>query len=70
MLAVGNGEAGLTVVDVGAPAGSVPGILLATVWAQALALHVARARGVDPDAPSFLEPVVMWEGSRILTGGR
>lgn len=70
VLAVGSREAGLTSVDVGAPAGSVPGMLLAAVWTQSLALHVARARGVDPDAPQFLQPVVMWEGSRILTEGR
>ena len=49
---------------------TVPAVLLATVWMQSLALSVARARGVDPDTPRFLEPVVTWDTSLQIGGAR
>jgi glucosamine--fructose-6-phosphate aminotransferase (isomerizing) len=70
VVAVGGVGNGIASVELGAPAGTVPGMLLATVWLQALALQAARARNVDPDTPRFLQPVVTWEGSRILAEGR
>lgn len=67
---LGGVPGGLTAVDLRAPAGTVPAMILATVWMQLLALSVAQARGVNPDAPQFLQSVVTWDGSRILTEGR
>lgn len=60
VVAVGEEVAGLTSLPLPAPPGSVAAMLLCAVWLQWLALHVARARGVDADAPRFLQPVVTW----------
>lgn len=60
VIAVGEEVAGLSSLPMPAPPGSVPAMLLGTVWLQWLALHTARGRGVDPDAPRFLQPVVTW----------
>ena len=43
---------------------------MATLWMPSLALSVARARGVDPDTPRFLEPVVTWDTSLQIGGAR
>ncbi|MDR7427792.1 MAG: SIS domain-containing protein [Armatimonadota bacterium] len=60
VVAVGEKVEGLPSLALPAPPGSLPAMLLGTVWLQWLALHTARARGVDPDAPRFLQPVVKW----------
>ena len=45
-------------------------MMLAGLWMQLLALYVARARGVDPDAPRYLQPVVTWDTSLQIGGAR
>lgn len=59
VLAIGGHLDHLPSLSLGA-AGSVPTMLLAGVWMQLLALYVARDRGVNPDTPRFLDPVVTW----------
>ena len=49
---------------------TIPAVLLATVWMQLLALAIARRRGVDPDSPRFLDPVVTWDRSLQIGGAR
>ena len=58
---------GLPSLPFGAAPGSVPAMLLAAVWMQLLGLAAARLRGVDPDAPRFLDAVVTWE--QVFRGG-
>jgi glucosamine--fructose-6-phosphate aminotransferase (isomerizing) len=60
VIALGDGVDGATAVSLPVPLGSVAAMLLDGIWLQWLALHVARARGLDPDAPRFLQPVVTW----------
>lgn len=61
VVAVGGTVDGLETVTFDFPPGSVPSLLLASVWMQLLALSMAQARGVDPDSPRFLERVVTWD---------
>ncbi len=60
-IALGQAVDGVTAVALPVPLGSVAAMLLDAIWLQWLALHVARAQGLDPDAPRFLEPVVTWD---------
>ncbi|MDQ7843527.1 MAG: SIS domain-containing protein [Armatimonadota bacterium] len=60
VIALGDGVDGVTAVPLPVSLGSVAAMLLDGIWLQWLALHAARARGVDPDTPRFLQPVVTW----------
>jgi len=62
VIAVGETVDGIAALPLPVPLGSVPAMLLGSIWLQWLALHAARARGLDPDAPRFLQPVVTWNG--------
>lgn len=58
---LGSQVDGLPSLPFAAAPGTVPAMLLASLWMQVLALTVARLRGVDPDVPRFLDAVVTWE---------
>jgi len=60
VIALGEGVDGVTAVSLPVSLDSIAAMLLDGIWLQWLALHVARARGLDPDAPRFLQPVVTW----------
>lgn len=68
VIAVGTPVDSLPTVRLTAEPGTVPAMLLAGLWMQFLALYVARARGADPDAPRFLQPVVTWD-ELLQSGG-
>lgn len=70
VVVVGERVGELTAVPLPAEPGTVPAILLAAVWLQLLALMVARHRGVEPDTPRFLDPVVTWDASLQIGGAR
>src|SRR4030067_779850 len=63
VIAVGAPVESLPAVRFTAEMGTVPAMMLAGLWMQLLALYVARARGVDPDAPRDLEPQVTQQPS-------
>jgi len=62
VIAVGESVDGVAALPLPVPVGSVPAMLLGGIWMQWLALHAARARGLDPDVPRFLQAVVTWDG--------
>ncbi len=70
VIAVGAPVESMPAVRFTAEMGTVPAMLLAGLWMQLLALYVARARGVDPDAPRYLQPVVTWDTSLQIGGAR
>ena len=70
VMVVGGHVGNLPAVHFTAESGTVPAMLLAVLWMQLLALSVARMRGVDPDTPRFLEPVVTWDTSLRIGGAR
>lgn len=70
VVAVGSPVDGLPAVRLAADPGALGAMLLAEVWMQLLALYAARVRGVDPDAPRFLQPVVTWDQSLQIGGVR
>lgn len=70
VMVVGDQIENLPAVHFSAESGTVLAALLATVWMQLLALSVARARGVNPDTPRFLESVVTWDTSLHIGGAR
>lgn len=70
VVVVGGHLEGLDAVRVTAEHGTIPALLLAAVWMQLLALAVARQRGVDPDAPRFLDAIVTWDASLQIGGAR
>ncbi|HEY6102286.1 MAG TPA: SIS domain-containing protein [bacterium] len=60
----------LDAVHTAAEPGTLPGLLMAAVWMQLLALAMARQRRVDPDSPRFLNAVVTWDASLQIGGAR
>ncbi len=70
VMVMGGQVESLPAVRFTAESDTVPAMLLAVVWMQLLALSVARMRGVDPDTPRFLEPVVTWDTSLQIGGVR
>ncbi|OGT25029.1 MAG: hypothetical protein A2Z17_06520 [Gammaproteobacteria bacterium RBG_16_66_13] len=70
VMVVGGQVESLPAVRFTVESDTVPAMLLAVVWMQLLALSVARMRGVDPDTPRFLEPVVTWDRSLRIGGVR
>jgi glucosamine--fructose-6-phosphate aminotransferase (isomerizing) len=70
VITVGDRAGDLPAVPLSAEPGTVPALLIAVMWMQLLALAVARRRGVDPDAPRFLDPVVTWDASLQIGGAR
>lgn len=61
VLALGGEGADLPSLSFPTAPGTLPGMLLGVAWMQLLAFYVARGRGVNPDTPRYLDPVVMWE---------
>jgi len=70
VVVVGGHVERLDAVPITAEHGTVPALLLATVWMQLLALAVARQHRVDPDSPRFLDAVVTWDASLQIGGAR